>query len=164
MGESLFAAEGNTSNYVTTQQNTTGQFDPVATIQPDDGVGLVIHNSVDVGQKRQGFPIYADLRDGNDNQLPLDSRVAIGYEAPTDDSYRVVSIPLSNISTYRKKTIQEQQNRDNVDSVKHELKSSRLEVRDIDKAYILVESSAQIDHSNSELYVDADAVDEVDIE
>ncbi|WP_435332841.1 hypothetical protein [Haloarchaeobius sp. TZWWS8] len=164
MAESLFAAEGTTSDYVTTQTNVTGQLTPIATIQPDDGVGLLIHNAVDVGQKRQGFPIYADLKDGGDADLPLDSRLALGYESPTDDSFHVVSIPMSNISTYRKKTIQEQQNRENVDSVKHELKSSRLEVRDIDKAYLLLNSSVQIDHSNSEIYIDQDAVDEVDIE
>lgn len=164
MGESLFAAEGTSSDYVTTETNTTGQLDPVVEIQPDDGVGLIISNAVDVGQKREGFPIYLDLRDSNDNALPLDTRVAVGYEKPTDDSSNVVSIPFSNISTYRKKTISEQQDRENVDAVKHELKASQLEVRDIDKAYILVESSTKIDHSNSEIYVDADAVDEVDID
>ncbi|WP_256299917.1 hypothetical protein [Haloarchaeobius salinus] len=164
MGESLFAAEGQTSNYVTTQQNTPGQLTPVLEIQPEDGVGLVIHNRVDVGQKVKGFPIYADLRAGSGDPLPLDSRVAIGYESPTDDSLQVVSVPMSNISTYRKKSIKDQQNRENVDSVKHELKSSRLEVRDIDTAYLLIESSEVIDHTGSEVYIDSDAVDEVDID
>jgi len=163
MGESLYAAEGNSSNYVTTQTNVAGQLTSVLEISPDDGVGLVVHNSVDVGD-REGFPIYIDPRDGANNQLPLDTELAIGYEAPTDDSFRVVSIPLSNISTYRTKTIQQQQNRDNVDAVKFELKDSRLEIRDIDTAYLLMNSSTQIDHSNSEFYIDSDAVDEVDIE
>ncbi|WP_435318475.1 hypothetical protein [Haloarchaeobius sp. TZWSO28] len=164
MGESLYAAEGTTSDYVTTDTNVTGQLTPVLEIQPDDGVGLIIKNAVDVGQKRSGFPIYADLRDSGDNPLPLDTQVAIGYESPTDDSLQVVSIPLSNISSFRKKTIQEQQNRENVDSVKVELKSGRLEIRDIDKAYLLLDSSAQIDHANSEVYIEPDAVEEVDIE
>ncbi|MFD1645577.1 hypothetical protein [Haloarchaeobius litoreus] len=164
MSESLFAAAGSTSNYVTTDTNVTGQMTPVLEIQPDDGVGLVIHNAVDVGQKRQGFPIYADLRDSNDNPLPLDTVVAIGYESPTHDNIQVVSTPLSNISSYIKKSIKEQQNRENVDSVKHELKNKRLEVRDIDAAYVMLNSSTQIDHANSEIYVDNDAVDEVDIE
>jgi hypothetical protein len=164
MGESLFAAEGRTSNYVTTQQNTVDQLTPVLEIQPEDGVGLVFHNSVDVGQKVAGFPVYADFVDGSGDPLPLDTEVAIGYESPTDDSLSVVSIPVSNISTYRKKSIKEQQNRDNVDSVKHELKSSRLEVRDIDTAYLLLKSSEVIDHGASEVYIDSDAVDEVDID
>jgi hypothetical protein len=164
MGESLFAAEGSTSNYVTTETNTAGQRTPILEISPKDGVGVVIHNSVDVGQKRAGFPIYADLRDSAGDQISLDSEIAIGYESPTDDSIQVVSIPLSNISTYRKKTIQQQQNRENVDSVKHELKGPKLEVRDIDTAYLLLDSVDQIDHAQSEIYIDSDAVDEVDIE
>jgi hypothetical protein len=164
MSESLYAAEGKTSNYVTTEVNTTGQSDAVLTIQPEDGVGLILVNRVDVGQKERGIPIYMDLRDSNDDPLPLDTEVEIAYEAPTDDSPQVVSYPLSNISTYRKKTISEQQDAENVDAVKVELKSSELRVRDIDQAFIRLNSSAQIDHSNSEIYIDADGVNEVDIE
>lgn len=164
MGESLYAAQGNSSQYVTTETNTTGQFDPILEIQPDDGVGLIISNRVDVGQKREGFPIYADLKDSNDDDLPNDSRLALAYEKPTDDNWTVVSIPKSNISTYRKKSISDQQDRDNVDAVKHELKGNQLEIRDIDKAYLLLDSSVAIDHSNTEVYIEADAVDEVDID
>jgi hypothetical protein len=164
MTESLYAAEGTTSNYVTTQTNTTGQSTPILTISPDDGVGLVVQNQVDVGDKQRGIPIYMDLRDSNDDALPLDTEVEIAFERPTDDTPQVVSFPLSNISTYRKKTISEQQDSENVDAVKVELKSSALEIRDIDLAYIRINSSAQIDHSNSEIYIDSDAVNEVDIE
>ncbi|MFC6953528.1 hypothetical protein [Halorubellus litoreus] len=164
MGESLYAAQGTTGDYVTTLSNTTGQFDPVLEIQPDDGVGLVLKNAVDVGQKPTGFPIYADLKDQNGDDLPVDTRVAIAYERPTSDNWQVVSIPFSNIRSYHKKDVSQQQDRENVDAVKHELKDDTLEIRDIDKAYLLLDSSVAIDHSKSEIYVDSDAVDEVDID
>lgn len=93
MGESLDAAQGNTLDYLTTSTNTTGQFDPVVEIQPDDGVGLILKNHVDVGQKRQGFSICAALGDGGNSQFPLDTQVAIPYETPTDDNRSVVSTP-----------------------------------------------------------------------
>jgi ABC-type transport system substrate-binding protein len=85
MTESLYAAEGTTSNYVTTQTNTTGQSTPILTISPDDGVGLVVQNQVDVGDKRRGIPIYMDLRDSNDDALPLDTEVEIAFVSQLKD-------------------------------------------------------------------------------
>lgn len=40
MTQSLFAAEGDTSEYVTTATNDTGNFSPVLEISPDDGVEI----------------------------------------------------------------------------------------------------------------------------
>ncbi|MFC6952231.1 hypothetical protein [Halorubellus litoreus] len=173
MTQSLFAAEGDTSEYVTTATNDTGNFSPVLEISPDDGVGLILRNSVAVGQKLVGFPVYADLRDSNGDPLPNNTRVALAYESPTDNQWQIVSVPLANIRSFNEKSITDQQKKDNVDSVKLELEAQgtpeqkagqTLEIRDIDTAYVLVESSVQIDHSKSEIYVDSDAVEEVDIE
>lgn len=163
MSESLYAALGSTSDYVTTSQNVTGELTPVVTVSPEDGVGLVFRNMVAMGDKR-GLPLYAKLKDGSDNPLPIDTEVALGYEAPTDKSLRVVSTEFSNISTYLKKTISEQQNEDNIDSVKHDLDGSEVQVRDIDEFYVLVNSGTQIDHAHSEFYFEDSAVDEVDID
>jgi hypothetical protein len=163
MSKSLYAALGSTSKYVTTQQNVADQLTPVLTIDPKSGTGLRILNAVQMG-KKTGLPIYSILEDSNGDPLPIDTRVAIGYKRPTDDTFRVVSDPIDNISTYRKKTIQEQQDTDNIDSVKHSLRGSSLEVRDVDEAYVLVESSAVVDHSNCEFYLEQSAVQEVDTE
>jgi len=163
MSKSLYAALGSSSEYVTTQTNTTGRLDPIMTISPENGVGLRILNAVQMGDKT-GLPIYAILKDANGNFLPIDTRVAIGYKRPTDDSFQVVSDPIDNISVYNKKSIQDQQNTDNIDSTKHSLRGRALEVRDIDDMYVLVESSAQVDHANTEVYVEQSAVDQVDIE
>lgn len=170
MSESLFAAEGQTSDHVTTEVNQTGQFDPVLAISPeDDGVGLILANMVDKGDQTEGFPVYIDARDANGDQIPTNSRLAFAYEAPTDNTWTIVSEPFGNVKTYNTKTIGEQQDRENIDQVKHKLDSpkrenARLEIRDVDTAYLLLESSVQIDHAESEFYIDQDAVEEVDTE
>jgi hypothetical protein len=163
MSKSLFAALGNTSDYVTTQTNVTGQLTPIMTVNPDDGVGLRILNAVQQGEKT-GLPIYAILQDANGDPLPIDTEVAIGYERPTDDTFQVVSDPIQSISTYVKKSITQQQDADNIDSVKHALRGPALEVRDIDEMFILVKSDTEVDHSYTELYVEQSAVEEVDTE
>lgn len=170
MAESLFAAEGQTSDHVTTEVNQTGQLDPVLEISPEsEGIGLIIHNSVDKGDQAEGFPVYIDARDANDDQLPTNSRLAFAYQRPTENSWTIVTEVKGNIKTYNTKTIGEQQDRENIDQVKHKLDSprgenARLEIRDVDEAYLLLESSVQIDHANSEFYIDQDAVEEVDTE
>lgn len=173
MTKSLYAAEGDTSEYVTAVTNSTGSFDSVLEISPVDGVGLILQNSVPKGQKPVGFPVYADLRDSNGDSLPNNTRVALAYESPTDNQWQIVSIPLANIRSYNEKTITQQQKKENIDSVKQELEASgtpeekagqTLEIRDIDTAYLLIESSVQIEHTKSEIYIDSDAVEEVDIE
>lgn len=173
MAESLFAAEGTTSDHVSTETNQTGQFDSILEISPEsDGVGLILQNFVDKGDQRLGFPVYADLRDSNDDPLPTNSRVAFAYQAPTDESWTIVSKPFGNIKTYRTKDIGAQQDRENIDQVKHQLEAppgkrpidATLEIRDVDQAFVLLESSTQIDWSNSEFYIAQDAVEEVDTE
>jgi hypothetical protein len=168
MGESLFAAEGATSDHVTTETNQTGQLDPIIRISPeDDGVGLILQNFVQKGDQPQGVPVYGKFRDGNDDPLPTNSRLAIAYQAPTDESWTIVSKPFGNIKTYNTKSIGDQQDTENIDQVKHKLHgdvSQTLEVRDVDEAFVLLESSTQLDHANSEVYIDQDAVEEVDSE
>ena len=163
MSLSLFAALGDVSKYVTTQTNTTDQLTPVLTISPKDGVGVLIRNAVAMGDKA-GLPIYGKFLDSNGNPLPANTRVAIGYKAPTDETIQVVSDPKSNIGSYIKNSVSDQQDERKVDAVKHQLKGSKLEVRDIDEAYILIDSSTQIDHSQSEIYFEESALAEVDLE
>lgn len=147
----------NISAIATEETNTTGTMTPILTIEPKDGTFLKIVNQVARGDE-MGVPIYADLRDGGDNALPDDTRVAIRFEAPADDGPTVVSVPLENIRAYNDLSITDQQNEEYVDRVKHELKGSALGVRDVDKAEVAIESSAQIDWSNSRLQFEEKAV------
>ncbi|DAC85300.1 small major capsid protein [Haloterrigena jeotgali icosahedral virus 1] len=163
MSLQLFAALGDSSKYVETQTNTPDQLTPVLSINPKDGVGVLFRNRVDVGDKA-GIPIYGKFLDSNGNPLPADTRVAIGYQAPTDESIQVVSDPKSTIASYIKNSVSDQQDDRRVDAVKHALKGKGLEVRDIDEAYILVDSTEQIDHSQSEIYLEESALAEVDLE
>ncbi|QFU83388.1 hypothetical protein [Natronorubrum aibiense] len=163
MSLSLYAALGGSSKYISTEMNIPDQLTPVLSINPKDGVGVLIRNAVEMGNKA-GVPIYGKFRDADGNPLPADTRVAIGYQAPTDESIQVVSDPKSTIASYIKNSVSDQQDDRKVDAVKHQLKGSKLEVRDIDEAYILVDSSAQIDHTQSEIYFEEAALAEVDLE
>ncbi|QCC57871.1 hypothetical protein NP511_04865 [Natrinema thermotolerans] len=163
MSLSLYAALGDSSKYVETKTNVTDQLTPVLSINPKDGVGVLIRNAVDMGSK-VGVPIYAKLRDADGNPLPANTRIALGYQAPTDESIQVVSDPKSTIASYIKNSVSDQQDDRKVDAIKHQLKGEKLEVRDIDEAYILVDSSEPIDHAQSEIYFEEAALAEVDLE
>jgi hypothetical protein len=79
---------------------------------------------------------------------------------PGDSRRRTVSVEEDNISTYINKTVAEQQNVDNIDAVKHELKGKAVNVRDIDELAVEIDSSTQIDWSNSALYFERNGVQE----
>jgi hypothetical protein len=164
MSESLYAAEGDSSDQITTLTNTTGQWDPFLEITPDEGTGLIFWNNPPVEGTKPGIPILMDLKDSDGNNLPTGTQLAIAYKSATMDNWKIVSVPVKQISSYNKLTISEQQDAEKIDSVKHELKSDRLQVRDVDSAYLLANSSKAVDHSKSEIYLEPTAVDEVDTE
>jgi hypothetical protein len=148
-----------TSDKATQQTNVTDQGTPILVVSPIEGKMLVIEGSVGKG-KESGIPIYADLRDSNDDPLPLDTKMQLTYEMPTDDKPRVVSEPLLNIRPYRTHPISDQDSEDRIDQFKHELHGRALIVRHTDTFAVEIDSSAQIDWSNSELYFDPKAVRE----
>ena len=155
----------NISEEATEQTNTTGVLSPILEIQPTRGNMLVIENGVERGQQSRGLPIYASLQDSGGNDLPADTEVQLQFEGPQDDSPTTVSIPLKNIRPYRSLSIADQQNIDWIDRVKHILKNvsanGGLTVSDVDTLYVSINSSTQIDWSNSRLDFDEDAVREV---
>jgi len=131
--------------------------------QPENGLMLQIVGNVARG-KEAGVPVYADLRDSNDDPLPLGTSVRFEFESPGDRQRQAVSEVRDNIQPYRNLSIRDQQDEDYVDSVKVQLLGSALNVRDIDTLYVSIESSAQIDWSNSRLYIEGNAVTEVPVE
>lgn len=155
------ASVSNISDVTETLVNTVGVLTPILEIVPEDGTSIVLINAVERGEQSAGIPIIADLRDSNDDPLPEDTRVAVEFERPNDDDTTVVSIPFEDIRPYNTLSIQDQQNEEYIDRIKHRLKGPALEIEDVDSAYISIESSEQIDWSNSQLQVAPEAVEEV---
>jgi len=160
----------NVSDEATEVQNTTGQFSPVLEIQPDRGMALIILGNVNSGEEA-GIPIFADLRDSNDDPLPVDSGIRLEFQSKSADSRSVISHQHTNIRNYRNLSVDKQQNVEYIDSIKHKLKNTdaareegrvpQVEVTDTDTFFITVDSDTQIDWANSRLYIDRNAVREV---
>jgi len=148
----------NISSLATELTNTTGVLSNILEVQPEDGTQLIFRNHVERGQQSLGIPIFAELQESAGDDLPLDTRLALQFERPADDNPTVVSEPLDNIRPYRALSVKEQQNEEFVDRVKNVLKGNALVVDDVDKMYVALESSAQIDWSNSRLQFDESAV------
>lgn len=161
MGKSLSHLAGNA---LTTQEaNTTGVLTSILSIDPEDGTFLQFHNRVSTGDAA-GLPVFMDLRDASGNQLPTDTELLIRVERPEDDEPTAVTVAENNIAAWNDMTTKEQRHSDNIDAVKLELKSSSVNVRDKDEMTVEINSSAQIDWANSELYFAREAVDEFPIE
>lgn len=133
----------------TQRQNAQGQLTSILDLSPVDGIVLQLETM---------FPLAMKLRDAQDEQLPQDTTVAVRYDAPSLDQPKVVSFLLEHIQVYRTLSIKEQQEADYRDRTRVELKGESLTVRDIDTMEIAIESDAQIDWTNSRLYIDKDAV------
>lgn len=114
MSLSLYTALGDTSKYVSTQTNITDQLTFALSISPKDGVGVLIRNAVSVRDKI-GLPIYGKFRDSDGNSLPTNIRVALGYQALTDESIQVVSDLKATIASYIKNSVFDQQ--DDIESI-----------------------------------------------
>jgi len=150
----------NISDEATERTNTTGTLTPILEFEPDDGLAWIIENFVKRGDET-GVPVFGEFKDSNDDPLPQNTTMALEFEAPNDDKPRTVSEKKSNIRAYNSLSIQDQQNEEYIDRVKHVLKGSALEVQDVDKFYISILSSEQVDWANSRATIDENAVTEV---
>ncbi|UWG46580.1 VP7/VP16-like Major capsid protein [Halanaeroarchaeum sp. HSR-CO] len=161
----------NAHEYADERTNVTGQMTPILGVSPDEGLALIIRGMVAAGSDR-GIPIFADLQDSNGDPLPEDTEIALRYDAPGLDQPQVVSFIWDHIRPYRSLSINEQMDEDKyLDQTKHVLKNTdqalrkgevpQVNVRDIDELQVAINSSVQIDWSNSKLYFDRNAVREV---
>lgn len=160
----------NRSDDATEMENIPDVFSPILAIQPDSGLGLIIKGLVAQGDA-DGVPIYADLRNADGEQLPTPTEMGIQFEAPGDDDRTTVTHKLSNIRAYNSLTLDEQQNPDHIDRVKHVLKGTeaakdegqmpQLGISDVDTAYVSIECSDVINWDESAVYIDRNAVSEV---
>lgn len=147
------------SSEATQDQNTTGVTTPILEVSPDNGTMLTFSNHVGTGSEI-GMPVFATLQDVNGNDLPADTTLMLRADRPTDDEPVAVSVAEDNIAAWNALTIAEQRNEENIDSVKVELSGQNINIRDKDTIRFEVNSSAQIDWANSELYVARAAVTE----
>jgi len=137
----------------TEKTNVVDQPTSILAFSPIDGMELEISN-----MGGAGFPIQMKLRDANDDPLPLDTVVTFRWDAPHLDQPQVVSYKLSNIGTFRRLSIKEQQNNEYSDQTRIELKGSSLTVEHIESVEVFIESSEQIDWTYSEFYFHDKAV------
>jgi hypothetical protein len=166
----LFAVNGNTSEYVETFQNypNSPSADEVVEITPDRGLFLRIANAVKK-TTRPGVPVYMKLRDANGNHLPANTSAWFSLELQGMEEPSKVANKKGNMSFYLSNDLTTQRDVDNVDGAVFELTRpeseggdtvSALRVRDIDSMYFKIDSDAQIDWSQSEFYIDSEAVEE----
>lgn len=150
----------NISTIATEETNTTGELTPILVVNPKDGTKIVLQGNVPRGTA-PGIPIFAKLKNAAGDDLPQDTKVVLRYKRPRMDDYRTVSHPKDHIRPYQSLSIQDQQNEEYIDSVKHELKGQALVADDVDEIQVAIESSEQIDWSNSQLTFADNAVREV---
>ncbi|WP_336001449.1 hypothetical protein [Halorientalis halophila] len=152
----------NISDEATERTNTPGEMTPILELQPEDGLAWIIEAMVARGSQA-GIPIFGGFYDSNGDPLPQDTRFAVQFETPNDDDRQTVTEVYEHIRDYLTLDLKDQQNEEYIDSVKHVLKGSRLVVEDVDTLYLSIESSAEIDwsQSGSRVSISEDAVTEV---
>ena len=172
MGKDIFASEGATSDEVTTYQNAPASPEPtpIFEVEAEQGTFLRFVNQVAKGAEK-GIPIYADLRDENDDPLPVNTTLYLAVKPAGHNGKLIVSETLRSIEQYQTLTLTEQRNVDNIDAVKVILQApesaknggnpvQKIDVRDIDAMFIMADSDAAIDWSNSSLFIESNAVEQ----
>lgn len=165
----IYNSQGTSPDIVSQDTNTTGKMDTVLTVQPDRGTFLRILAAVSKGQT-VGVPVYAKLRDSGNSNLPVDTQMQFVLEPAGMDATLKVSAKIESINEYHNLSLSEQRNRDNVDQVKIKLQQPEtqggeplapdeyIDFRDVDSFQVQIKSSTQIDWSNSEFYIDSNAI------
>lgn len=151
------------SSFATQNTNTTGVTTSILDIDPDSGTMLKFFNEISTGQA-PGLAIIMKLKDSNGNDLPVDTSLILRVNKPTTDEPIAVSTKEGDIASWRQLTLTEQRDAEFIDQTKIELAGDVINVRDKDTLEFAINSSKQIDWSNSELYVVREGVEEVPFE
>lgn len=158
-----------TGEFVTELQNVPSVegATPILKISPDRGRMLKILNRVARG-KSMGFPFYAKLNDSTGTHVPPQSGVFWSLKLSGMEKAMKIS-KKTNVSFYQSNDITTQRDADNVDGAKHVLQKPdnsgdpepipEIKVRDIDALYLELDSVSQIDWTESEAYLDSNAVE-----
>jgi hypothetical protein len=148
------------SDEVTLKTNTQDALTPILELSPETGNLFRIKNHVSIGSS-SGLALIMDLNDSNGNDLPTDAKVILRVERPQDDAPQAVSVAEYHISPWNQLTTKQQRDTEFIDQVKINLKSQNVNVRDKDTLTIDVETTEQIDWSQSELYFLRESIDEL---
>lgn len=166
----LFAVNGSTSDDVETFDNYPASpgADTIVSISPDRGLMLRLLNKIKKATQL-GLPVYMKLRDSNGDPLPADTSAFFSITVQGMEEPAKVSEKRGNLSFYLANDITTQRDVDNIDGSLFVLTTpesegaervSHLDVRDIDDFQFKINASQQIDWSQSEFYIDSDAVRE----
>lgn len=162
----------NTSEIATESQNIAGQRSTILTIQPKDGTGLLIKGMVQKGEEK-GIPLIGSFVDQNGDPINPQSTLSLTFIAPGDDDETTVTFPMSNVRSYESLDVQEQQDADFIDAVKHVIKGTdaalnqgnmpQIGVGHLDELRVKLESPDVIDwsHPDTRLAFYRNAVEQV---
>lgn len=163
----IFLDDGTTGTNVTAQDGVAGQETPVIEYSPDRGTLVKILNHVATGQAA-GIPLLMKLKDSAGNDLPVNTTVYLAVKRAGQSAYHRISEEITSIGHYNRTTITEQQDADNIDASKVELKfpeasgksgsPSSTKIRGIDDFAIIVESAAALDTDQSTIQLSTDGV------
>lgn len=151
------------SEIVSQETNTAGVMTPILSVDPKDGTMLQVKNAVSTGSS-PGVPIVMNLEDANGDPLPDDTDLIIKVHRPGDEEPIVVSQKARNISSWNRLTLAEQENEENIDATKLPLKGALVSVRYVDEMTVEIDSSAAVDWSTSEFYMNEQATRTVEHE
>lgn len=140
------------SDVVTQRTNVVDTMSPILEIQPEDDLIYAFLNAIIRGDKK-GFPLIAKFKDSADANLPVGSKLLLQAKRPGDAQPVQVSEPVDNIAAWNGQDLTTQRDVEHVDSVKIPLRGERINIRDVDKFYVSIESSTQIDWANAEAYM-----------
>lgn len=167
----IYLSEGSSSDLVVEHTNAAGidRATPILEIDPDRGTFVRLLNRVDRGEEI-GIPVYMKLRDANGDPLPTNTLLKFEIQRAGGEDTHKISAEVKQISFWNQNDIQTQRNVDNVDAAKIVLEYPEAaeqtgaapfhDVRDIDSAFVSIESAAEIDWTQSEFYIDTSAVEE----
>jgi hypothetical protein len=171
MSADLFAVEGSTSDDLETYVNYPASpgHDSIIEISPDRGLFLRFLNQLQKAGGAVGMPVYLKLRDTNGDHIPANTSAYFALQVQGMEEPTKVSEKRGNLSFYLSNDITTQRDTDNIDGSLFVLTAPetdgsdpipKLDVRDIDRLFFKIDSSAEVDWSQSEFYIDTAAVSE----
>jgi hypothetical protein len=165
----VYISRGASSDVVEPLENVPGVFTPILEVNPEQGTFLRFLNSVPVG-KNPGMPLYMKLNQTGGAPLPTNTRARFEAQVAGMSSWLKVSAQLEQIAFWQQNSLTTQRDEDNVDSAKITLQHpetspksgmrEHVDIRDIDKLRLVIDSAAAIDWAESEFYIDNNAVEQ----
>ena len=126
--------------------NTTGEFSPIfiANVESQQ-----VYELFDRAGRRT--PLIAKLKDSSGDELPADTEIVLGIQTPS--KHTPDEIAFTNYDIYRELSLAKQSNEENQDLLHISLDEQGYRIFPDYKLIIQINSSAQVDWSNSEIII-----------